>query len=767
MREDQILKRLEELRKEIGQNFINILSEDVDEGLDELFGFGGDKEAKLAKQAEKKGQDLLYGIVKDLTSEENSYFRTIAIRAAKANKTDSQSIVTDAIESMLSQLGKRSADISAYQIKNDSGYIQFSDGADVAIAWDHVPTQKPILGNLQMYWEAEGQSGEIAIVYEADTAEKKEERAKTQKQAESGILQKIQSFGFKTIEKIQLNDGEMNIEAHVKRSIGGQSSQSGKVVWGIDIYRTDDKTLSSAKRSCDLIDSIFENVVDLYNKVYGESMKSGPKLWDSLFKADKIQQMRAMGSEEYQKQIGQAMQDVDKTSGGISNDYLLNAKANISGAILNDMIWSKEKVDRWSQNVSNLGDAITTFAHLFYFLAMTQRTTFNGVYVAIAENARILVAQDQQQESRNFGNAHMMWENVDAMKRGICWNISYKERVMLTEKSESKSQQRFMGMVYAYKNGELDTKGMNKSMLEKIKKAAEGMTKKEAKKFASTKHDDLPEKVKKEERILGDIASLREDMKKNARGVMQESISIPYTPESLREDYDPDEEDYGSDEWENPEELQPEDFDTDSDDDLDDSFDYDDSEDYDESLYEEKQMGESENEDLEDSIITCGFSISTSDGDVIKDNALDVFGYGPEDTNVSILQYFDLDKRKLTDEAWEILTQDIETLEDNLIDWIQQRYKIRMRDEGHDTYGDFIGTCWFDKSNTEAFNFVMERNEDEYADYDSVIQQSNEFDEWGSPVFKGMSQLGKKLIDVTITFFNIDKELWESWKSGK
>lgn len=55
--------------------------------------------------------------------------------------------------------------------------------------------------------------------------------------------------------------------------------------------------------------------------------------------------------------------------------------------------------------------------------------------------------------------------------------------------SKSKSQQRFFGMVDAYKKGEL------KNPSEKIKKAADGMTKKEVKDFASTKHKGLPEEV--------------------------------------------------------------------------------------------------------------------------------------------------------------------------------------------------------------------------------------------------------------------------------
>ena len=55
--------------------------------------------------------------------------------------------------------------------------------------------------------------------------------------------------------------------------------------------------------------------------------------------------------------------------------------------------------------------------------------------------------------------------------------------------SKSKSQQRFFGMVDAYKKGEM------KNASSKIKKAARGMSMDDVKDFAETKHKGLPEKV--------------------------------------------------------------------------------------------------------------------------------------------------------------------------------------------------------------------------------------------------------------------------------
>lgn len=71
---------------------------------------------------------------------------------------------------------------------------------------------------------------------------------------------------------------------------------------------------------------------------------------------------------------------------------------------------------------------------------------------------------------------------------------------VLTEKAVSQAQQRFMGMVYAAKQGK-------KAASPEVAKAAKGMSKKEAKKFAKTKHKGLP--VHKEECGSGDEPKLK------------------------------------------------------------------------------------------------------------------------------------------------------------------------------------------------------------------------------------------------------------------
>ena len=65
----------------------------------------------------------------------------------------------------------------------------------------------------------------------------------------------------------------------------------------------------------------------------------------------------------------------------------------------------------------------------------------------------------------------------------------------IAEKAESKKQQRLMGMVRAVQKGEM------KSPSETVAKLAQSMKKKDVKDFASTKHDDLPEKKEVKESV--------------------------------------------------------------------------------------------------------------------------------------------------------------------------------------------------------------------------------------------------------------------------
>jgi hypothetical protein len=69
---------------------------------------------------------------------------------------------------------------------------------------------------------------------------------------------------------------------------------------------------------------------------------------------------------------------------------------------------------------------------------------------------------------------------------------------IVNEKSKSETQQRLFGMVYAYKQGELDLDDLDDDLAEKIKSIADDISMEDAKDFAETDHEDIPPEVKEE-----------------------------------------------------------------------------------------------------------------------------------------------------------------------------------------------------------------------------------------------------------------------------
>ena len=96
-------------------------------------------------------------------------------------------------------------------------------------------------------------------------------------------------------------------------------------------------------------------------------------------------------------------------------------------------------------------------------------------------------------KSKKKGQVEIMPRIPDAQK-GMTTNVTNESKDYVTEKSVSKSQQRFFGMVRATQKGE------TKAPSSEVARVASSIKKSDAKDFAKTKHKGLPEKkVAKEE----------------------------------------------------------------------------------------------------------------------------------------------------------------------------------------------------------------------------------------------------------------------------
>ena len=92
-------------------------------------------------------------------------------------------------------------------------------------------------------------------------------------------------------------------------------------------------------------------------------------------------------------------------------------------------------------------------------------------------------------------------------------------RKIVIEKSVSKAQQKFFGMVRAKQKGEMDDASPE------VKKAADSMSKKDVEDFAKTKHKGLPDKVKESIELDEAVRVSRKDFDKLKKGSM---ITIDY-----------------------------------------------------------------------------------------------------------------------------------------------------------------------------------------------------------------------------------------------
>ena len=105
-------------------------------------------------------------------------------------------------------------------------------------------------------------------------------------------------------------------------------------------------------------------------------------------------------------------------------------------------------------------------------------------------------------KNKKVGNVEVMPIVNDGDGKGMTTRATNEE--VLNEKSVSKSQQRFFGMVrQAQKTGE------KKATSPEVARVASSIKMKDAKKFASTKHKGLPEKKVKKESFESGVLKAR------------------------------------------------------------------------------------------------------------------------------------------------------------------------------------------------------------------------------------------------------------------
>ena len=153
------------------------------------------------------------------------------------------------------------------------------------------------------------------------------------------------------------------------------------------------------------------------------------------------------------------------------------------------------------------------------------------------------VARTKQKEKMGFRSSAD--RNRVTVKRATPRDKRFTDREPVQEKAVSKQQQKFFGLVRAIQKGEA-------SGSPEAEKAAQDMSKKDVKDFASTKHKGLPKKVQSESDLVKRIKCLRKksmnednDLKKVAKELknaskmhMAQSKRVEKHLSKMKEEYD-------------------------------------------------------------------------------------------------------------------------------------------------------------------------------------------------------------------------------------
>ena len=111
--------------------------------------------------------------------------------------------------------------------------------------------------------------------------------------------------------------------------------------------------------------------------------------------------------------------------------------------------------------------------------------------------------KERKTKSKKKSQVEVMPRIPDEQK-GMTTNVNNESKSYVTEKSVSKSQQRFFGMVR-----QAQKKGEKKAASPEVARVAASIKKSDAKDFASTKHKGLPEKKVKKESFESGVMKAR------------------------------------------------------------------------------------------------------------------------------------------------------------------------------------------------------------------------------------------------------------------
>ena len=167
----------------------------------------------------------------------------------------------------------------------------------------------------------------------------------------------------------------------------------------------------------------------------------------------------------------------------------------------------------------------------------------------------------------------------------------------------------------------------------------------------------------------------------------------------------------------------------------------------------------------------AGFAISVYDQSLIEENARDRFS--DVEFRETVQQNGWMDRSgAITLSGWSLLNEDVYKIEKNSMAWMGRKFS-RVRDDGHDQYGDLVGAFEFDPrdaSQAQLVDLAADTGRQERVD---MVDAS--YGDLANTALDGVSDFGAAVLGGAITFHDVKPEdmeviedtLWRARHGGR
>jgi hypothetical protein len=150
----------------------------------------------------------------------------------------------------------------------------------------------------------------------------------------------------------------------------------------------------------------------------------------------------------------------------------------------------------------------------------------------------------------------------------------------------------------------------------------------------------------------------------------------------------------------------------------------------------------------------AAFSVGFHPDDVVEANAEDSYAEDPARATALRAGFID-EQGAITRKGWDQLSDDVMRIERNAMAWMRKKF-LHVRDEGHGSFDDLVGTFWFDPTDPEQAALVELAAQE--GRQERIDMQDASYGDFAHTAMDGVSDFGWSVLGGAIYFDHVEPE---------